>query len=49
MKHFIEAMHKIRASVSPEDLERYKEAETEYLRSAKSALLTKKEIEAYTG
>jgi len=37
-KHFEEAMKKIKASVTSEDIKRYKAIETSYLRSAKAAL-----------
>lgn len=49
MGEFEEALGKVRASVLPEDMERYKSVETEYLRSAKSALKQEKAISAYTG
>ncbi|MFH1823551.1 MAG: CDC48 family AAA ATPase [archaeon] len=45
-KHFDEAMKKIGPSVSESDVKRYKEIETNYLRSAKAAL---KENHSYAG
>ncbi|MBR9704964.1 CDC48 family AAA ATPase [Candidatus Pacearchaeota archaeon] len=38
LKHFEEALKKVSASVSKADLDRYRKIETDYLRSAKSAL-----------
>jgi transitional endoplasmic reticulum ATPase len=37
-KHFEDALKKVRASVSKEDLKRYEQIESQYLRSAKAAL-----------
>ena len=47
MKHFEEAMKKVGASVSKNDMDRYRKIETEYLRSAKAAL--EKPVSAYLG
>ncbi len=38
-KHFEQAMKKVKASLSKNDIERYKKVEQEYLRSAKAALI----------
>ena len=38
LKHFEEAMKKVRASVSKESMDRYKKMENDYLKSAKAAL-----------
>ena len=48
MKYFLRALKKVRASVSPDDMERYKEVESEYLRSAKAAL-QKPNVPSYMG
>ncbi|MAG53006.1 MAG: hypothetical protein CMH62_03530 [Nanoarchaeota archaeon] len=48
MKHFEEAMKKIRPSVSENDLETYKKIEEEYLRTARGAAI-KKEAPNYFG
>ncbi len=40
-KHFEEAMRKVKASVSKNDVERYKKVEEQYLRSARAALESK--------
>jgi len=45
-KHFEKALEKVPASVSKRDIERYKQVEQGYLRSAKSAL---PELVSYTG
>jgi transitional endoplasmic reticulum ATPase len=38
MKHFEEAMKKVGASVTKSDIDKYRRIESEYLKSAKSAL-----------
>jgi len=47
MKHFEDALKKIKPSLDPEDVKRYKEIEELYLKSAKSGKV--KETASYLG
>ncbi len=48
MKNFNEALKKVRASVSPEDIKAYEEIEEQYLRTARGAAIRDKEL-SYMG
>jgi len=48
MKHFEEALNRIKPSIFEEDLKRYQEIEEEYIRKAKAGQL-KKEKQVYFG
>jgi len=48
-KHFDAALKKVKPSVTPETMQKYKELEEEYLKSAKSALSRRKEELSYFG
>ena len=48
MKHFEEALKKVRPSITQEDMKRYEEIEEEYLRTARGAAIREKDL-SYMG
>lgn len=49
MKNFNEALKKVRASITPEDIKTYEEIEDTYLRTARGAAIRDKDALAYMG
>jgi len=49
MKDFNEALKKVRASVTQEDIKKYEEIEDEYLRTARGAGIREKDVINYMG
>lgn len=49
MKHFQDALKKVRASITKEDIKRYEEIESNYIKTARGAAIREKDVLSYMG